>query len=134
MTMKMLKILTLIVCMGVACGCVPLIFAGAGAGAGAATYAYISGQLEVQYPRAYETVWNATLDALQDRNIQIEEQRKDGFTGTIKARRASGTGVTIKVENKATNVTLVKIRVGTFGDEEASMLIKKSIDERLGLG
>ena len=131
---RLLKVVALLTVLGLACGCVPLIFAGAGAGAGVGTYAYVKGDLEVEYASDYESVWNATLQALDDRNIGVEGQSRDGFKGVIKARRASGTVVTVKVVGKATRVTVVRIRVGTFGDEQASLMIKKSIDRHLGLG
>lgn len=115
------------------CGCAPLILAGAGAGAGAGTYAYIKGELKIEYPRPYESGWAATLNALRDRNITIEEKVKDGISGTVKARRATDTSVKVVVINKASGATVVKIRVGIFGDKEASMLIKKAIDRRLGI-
>lgn len=114
-------------------GCAPLIFAGAGAGAGIGTYAYIKGALEIEYPRDYEEVWNATLRALEERNNTIEGQTKDGVSGTINARRPSGTAVKIKVVNKGTRLTTVNIRIGTFGDQEASMAVKDSIDRYLGV-
>ena len=114
-------------------GCAPLIFAGAGAGAGIGTYAYIKGSLEIEYPRDYEDVWSATLRALEERNNTIERQTKDGVSGTIDATRPSGTPVKIKVVNKGARVTTVTIRVGTFGDQSASMALKESIDRYLGV-
>lgn len=39
----------------------------------------------------------------------------------------------VDVINKASGATVVKIRVGIFGDKEASVLIKKAIDRHLGI-
>ena len=114
-------------------GCAPLVIAGAGAATGVATYAYIKGVLKVEYPRAYERVWRATVAALKDCQIKIEETKKDHISGKIKGKRADGTPVTVKVINKASNVTVVKIRVGLFGNKNASLIIKEAIDRRLGL-
>ena len=130
--MKYLKVFALIVMIGLSYGCVPLLLAGAGGAAGA--YFYKKGELVVPYDKPYESVWVATLNAVQDRNITVEQKAKDGLSGTIKGRRAGGSGVKIKVLNKAAGTTVVKIRVGTFGDKQASLLIKQAIDRRLGSG
>ncbi len=114
-------------------GCAEVILVGAGAGAGVATYTYIKGEMKIEYPRPYEEVWRATLAALRDCDITIEQKVKDGFSGKIKARRANGGSVTVKVINKGSGITAVKIRVGTFGNKRASMVIKESIDRHLGI-
>jgi len=88
------------------CGCGFLIGAGVGGGAGLAGYKFLEGKLEIEYIAPYERVWQATKLALKD-------------TGIIK--------------NKATGMTIVSIRVGIFGDENASLIIKKAIDKRLGI-
>lgn len=76
--MNSIKVISLIAILATGFGCVPLILAGAGAGAGAGTYAYIKGELKIEYPRSYESVWAATLNALRDRNIRIDEKPKTG--------------------------------------------------------
>lgn len=132
--MKSIKLISLVAMLAMGCGCAaPVILAGAGVGAGAGTYAYIKGELKVEYPRSYESVWRAALNALRDSNITIEEKTKDGISGTIKARRVTDTPVKINVVNKAAGATIVKIRVGAFGDRETSVIIKKAIDRRLGI-
>ena len=128
--MKLLRaLIALSLCLSLG-GCAYLMAAGAGAGAGVATYAYLKGELEVEYPYDYSTVWNATLKALKDLRITVEEKVQDGMSGTIKARRYTGTPVRIKVINKG-KLTVVKIRVGTFGNKEVSILIKEAIDRHL---
>jgi hypothetical protein len=129
--MKSIKVISLVTILAMGCGCVPLILAGAGAGAG--TYAYIKGELKVEYPKSYESVWAATLKALRDGNITIVTKAKDGISGSIKARRADDTAVRINVENKVSGPTILKIRAGVFGDKEASLIIKKAIDRHLGI-
>jgi len=131
--MKGITVILLLALLVTTSGCAALLVAGAGAGAGIASYAYLKGDLVIEYKRDYEPVWDATLNALRDRNITVERQTKDGISGSIQARRASGTAVKIKVKNVASGLTEVTIRVGTFGDEEASMSIKKAIDGYLGV-
>jgi len=116
---------------GGACGF--LIGAGVGGGAGLAGYKFLEGKLEIEYIAPYERVWQATKLALKDTGIRIERMEKDAINAEIKARKADGKVVTIKIKNKATGMTIVSIRVGIFGDENASLIIKKAIDKRLGI-
>jgi hypothetical protein len=113
------------------CGCAAVIAAIAGAGIGAATYAYVTGDLKIEYPIPYESVWEATVKALQDLDIAVEEKTKDGISGTIKAKRSNDTPVHIKVKREASEITIVKIRVGVFGDKEKSVVIMEAIDKYL---
>ena len=80
-----------------------------------------------------EQDWQATNLALKDTGIHVEKIEKDAINATIKAKKADGKAVTIKIKNKATGMTIVSIRVGIFGDENASLIIKKAIDKRLGI-
>ncbi|AMM41800.1 conserved hypothetical protein, membrane or secreted [Candidatus Desulfofervidus auxilii] len=115
------------------CGCGFLIGAGVGGGAGLAGYKFLEGKLEIEYIAPYERVWQATKLALKDTGIRIERMEKDAINAEIKARKADGKVVTIKIKNKASGMTIVSIRVGIFGDENASLIIKKAIDKRLGI-
>ncbi|RLA86324.1 MAG: hypothetical protein DRG31_00600, partial [Deltaproteobacteria bacterium] len=77
-------------------------------------------------------VWRATLEALRDCRITRLQEARDSFSGIIKGTRPTGTPVTIKVEGKGSKLTLVKIRVGLFGNREMSLMIKEAIERRLG--
>ena len=129
-----IRISLAVVLLACLCGCGPLIVAGAGAGAGVATYSYVTGDLEVEYAKSYESVWDAAVRALQELDISVEGKTKDGVSGTIEARRATGKKVVVKVKNKGPSAAVVNIKVGTFGDENASLVIKGAIDRQLGTG
>ena len=131
--MRSIKLTFLTALMVTVCGCAYLILAVGGAGVGAATYAYITGELKIEYPRSYDAVWDATLKALRDLDITIEEGKTDKLSGKIKAKRASGTPVKIKIKTKGSKITLVKIRVGIFGDKQSSIGIMEAIDPYLGV-
>ena len=119
-----------VVCALGASGCVPLIVGAAGAGA-AGTYAYVKGQLEVSYAADYARTWAATLDSLKALEVTVEDANKDAFGGEIQAKRADGTSVRIHVAPVTSDVTSVKIRVGTFGSRTISDRISKEIESRL---
>lgn len=114
------------------CGCAAVLV-GAGAGAGIAGYKFIEGELKVEYIAPYGRVWQATTLALKDLNIHIEKVEKDAISGKIKARRADNTPVIIKIKRRPSGMVRVGIRVGIFGNRDASIIIKKAIDKRLGV-
>lgn len=127
----MRRALLLLLCASLSLqGCL-LLAAGTGAGAGAGTLAYIRGELHTTYAAPLDRAWDAALGALQDLAIPVKTSKKDQLGGTIEATRADGTAVRIVLESAGPGTTTVKIRVGTFGDEEASKAIQRRIAERL---
>ncbi|HXH12916.1 MAG TPA: DUF3568 family protein [Alphaproteobacteria bacterium] len=114
-------------------GCGALVAGGAGAAAGAGTVAYVRGELQSTYPASFDRTWNATLGALQESNLRVTETERDGAKGTINARTADDTSVTVNLETAGPGTTAAKIRVGVFGDEEMSTAIHRRIASRLGV-
>lgn len=104
---------------------------GAGAGAGIGTYSYVKGELEREYNASLDQTWAATLQTLKALEVRVADTKKDQLGGEIEARRADGTKVKVALEPKASDRTLVRIRVGTFGDRDASDRIGKEIEKRL---
>jgi len=107
-------------------GCVPLVAAGAGA------IAYTEASLDTTYAASLNRTWDATIGALRDAQLSITDQQKDVAHATVKARRGDNTPVTVSLDQAGPNTTTVKIRVGTFGDEESSRAINRRIASRLG--
>jgi uncharacterized lipoprotein len=114
-------------------GCGALLAGGAGAAAGAGTVAYTRGEAQSTYPASFERTWNATMGALQEANLKVQDTDRDGSKGTIKAVQADDKNVTVGLEPAGPGTTSVKIRVGTFGDEEVSRAIHNRIASRLGV-
>jgi hypothetical protein len=113
-------------------GCL-LLAVGAGAGAGAATVAYVKGELRTTYAASLNRAWEATLSALKDLRINVYSSKKDATEGDIEATKADGTKVKINLEPAGPDTTTVRIRVGMFGDEEASKIINRQIASKLGV-
>ena len=114
-------------------GCAVMLV-GAGAGAGAGTVAYVQGEHSQVHAGNYERVWSATLAALNQMNIRVIKTQKDALGGTITARRADDTSVTIKVDPTGTDTATVRIRVGMFGDRAHSEAIQARIVSNLRTG
>lgn len=130
--MKYVKLVVILFLLSLT-GCGVLIGAGAGAGAGATSYRFIKGELEVNYTKPYEQVWQAVNKALKDLEITIEESEKDQLDAKIKALRADGTKVVIKLKRRPSGITRVAIRVGMLGDQEAADFIERAIERNLAI-
>jgi hypothetical protein len=113
-------------------GCTALVAAGAGAAAGAGTVAYVEGELQSTYVARLDRTWNAAMAALQDLELGVKTADKDAAGGTIGAMRTDQTPVKLTLKAAGPGTTSVKIRVGTFGDEEVSMAIHHKIAAHLG--
>jgi hypothetical protein len=112
-------------------GCV-LLAIGTGAAAGAGAVAYVKGELQTTYAAPLDQTYQATLDALEDLDYRILSTEKDGTEGEIEAKRVGGDSVKVKLSVSGRGTTLVKIRVGFFGDEAVSRTIERKIGSRLG--
>jgi len=107
--------------------CVYLGFFAAGTAAGIGGYKYRNGVLMVVYEAPYMDTWDASLKAVQEMGLRVIRSAHDLTAGIIEAKRIDNKSVTIKVEYKSSKETKVGIRVGIFGDEEASKVIKEKI-------
>jgi len=113
-------------------GCGALVAAGAGAAAGAGTVAYVKGELQSTYAAPFGRTWDAAEAALKDLELRVKTADKDATGGTIEAMRTDQTPVKLTLKAAGPGTTSVKIRVGTFGDEEVSMAIHHKIAAHLG--
>jgi hypothetical protein len=107
-------------------GCV---VAAAGAGAGAVAYAY--GELDSNLPHEYNDVVKATRAAITDLEFAKVSDNKDALKAVIIARTALDKKVEITISNSGKQLTNIKIRIGTFGDQKLSMSILDKIKANL---
>ncbi|MFA7684840.1 MAG: DUF3568 family protein [Syntrophales bacterium] len=111
-------------------GCVPLMLGGAAAGAGAGTYVYVNGELRVEYNVPFEKVRTACEMVIADLGGQeVTPDWKIGM-GTIQAR-IQNEKVTLRIEYKSKDFTILGVRVGYMGNKESALLIKDKISDYL---
>jgi hypothetical protein len=113
-------------------GCV-LLALGAGAAAGVGTVAYLKGELQTTYAASLDRTWEASLDALEDLNYTVISSEKGEAEGVIEAGQVGGDKVKINLSIEGPGTTLVKVRVGIFGDESVSRTINGRIASNLGV-
>ena len=111
-------------------GCAVLLIGGAAA-AGAGTVAYINGELKDTEGVAYDTVYNATLAAMNDLQYAVVSKEKDAVNAKITVRTSGDKKIEIKLVKQSATVTEIHIRVGTFGDEALSRQILDKIKTHL---
>ncbi|MEW6026828.1 MAG: DUF3568 family protein [Planctomycetota bacterium] len=131
----MKKVILTIIVLGysvLSAGCAAAWLAG-GAAVGIGVYSYINGELERKYPVGLDKAWQASISAMEQLQFTKESSNRDGLAGRLEAKRADGTPITITFELISDKVTMIKVRVGTFGDKEISERIHERIKENMGL-
>ena len=109
-------------------GCAAVIIGGA---AGVGTYAYIRGELKVTENASLDRCWSASQEAMKDLQFSITTKQKDSLSGLLVARTAKDKKVEINLAKISDTMTEVRVRVGTFGDEDLSRIIVQKIEKRL---
>jgi len=95
---------------------------------------YSQGKLYAVSGQDLNSVYAASVKALKQLEIEVTETAKDVFYAKIIGKVADGKTVTIRLEPGTDNVTNLRIKAGTFGNEERSRVIYKQIQQNLGTG
>jgi len=104
----------------------------AAVGAGAAgTVAYVRGDLEAVESKKLDEVYEVTLKAVDELELNVTKKTKDAMSAVIVARDAQDKKVTIKLSATTEETTKVSVRIGLFGSETKSRLIYQKIHENL---
>ena len=111
------------------CSCVPTVVGGTEG----YNVAYVAGELQAAEEVGIDHAWNGTEQALQDLGLVVTSKDKDDLSGSLVARGSEGKTVTVRLERLQSDRTMLRIRVGTFGDQNLSTAILDRIEERLGL-
>jgi hypothetical protein len=119
--------LALVLVATLGAGCV-MIAAGA---AGAGTVAYLRGELDASLSHPHDAVIRAADTALQQMQFPKLSEKKDAMVAEMIARTAMDKRVVVTLNNTGENLTRVRIRVGTFGDESISRALLDRIKANL---
>ena len=134
---KRAGLLVVAMALSASSGCLWLAASAAVGGAAGAGYCYYKGKVTRPYVANLNDVWAATHTALAELGMRVESETRDNISGTIHSQLADGERVHINLDVKESKIpaegplTLVAIRVGTFGDEAASVRILNQIDSHL---
>lgn len=109
-------------------GCSSVTVGGAN---GAGTYTYSGGNMRGNENAVLDRVWSATQAAMKDLEFTVISQQKDALQARLIARTALDKKIEINLTKISENLTEVKIRVGSFGDQNLSYTIIQGIEKRL---
>jgi len=109
-------------------GCVPL-FIGAAAGAGGVSY--VRGALVRNIDERVKPMHKAVLAALKDLNYFVSADELNKHSAYIKAEYKDGKKIRIHIDALSEYVSKITIRVGSFGNQEKSLLIMNAIEKKL---
>ena len=127
---KLLMTVFMVSLLALTNGCF-LFVVGAAAGAGAAGYAWVDGELKVTEASSLSQTWDASLATMKDLEFSVTTKAKDALSGNLTAQTADNKTVKIDLKYISNTSTEVRIRVGTFGDENLSRIILNKINSHL---
>ncbi|MGE5252902.1 MAG: DUF3568 family protein [Planctomycetaceae bacterium] len=115
-------------------GCGIFVAAGAGAAVGVGAAEYIGGEMKQAYAAPMEKTWEASLAAADELKMKTTEKSIDNLdqNRVLKGRTEEGKDFQVSLEKLGKDVTMVKVRVGLFGDEKASRAFQERIAKKLG--
>ncbi|MHC4792060.1 MAG: DUF3568 family protein [Planctomycetota bacterium] len=87
---------------------------------------YSGGKLYAVASRDLTSIYNATLRALGDLEIEVTKKAKDVFYGKVVAKGADGKTITIRLEPEG-NLTNLSIKVGLLGNRAKASVIYERI-------
>ncbi len=115
------------------CGCRAL-FIGAGAAAGAAAVVvYVKGNAEQTVDVPLEKFHAATVQALKDLKLPLNEDKMDYSGASMKSEYSDGTSVWITLTAMTPGSTKIRVRVGIMGEMERAREIINKINLDAGL-
>jgi len=113
--------------------CAFLVAAGVGAGAAVGTMEYVKGELKQAYAASMEKTWNASLAAAEALKMKTTEKSIDNLDQNrlVYGQTEDKKDFQISLESLGKDVTMVKVRIGFFGDEAYSRKIHEFIGQNL---
>jgi len=128
---KLTLVLLLLASPVVLTGCLAAAAIGGGAVAGAGTIAWIQGELKSTEGYPFAKVWAATVKTIEQLDFMVVNKVSDAISGEIDSVTADNKKVKIQVKRVGDNITEIKIRVDTFGDETLSRYILNKIQSNI---
>jgi hypothetical protein len=105
-------------------------------GGAAATAVYLNGELSYAVSAPMEKAWKASEAVMADKKMKATEKSIDNMdrNRVIKGKTKEDKDFQISLEAKDKDVTVIKVRVGYFGDQEKSLEIVEAIEQKIKEG
>jgi hypothetical protein len=111
-------------------GCAGAVLVAGGA-AGVGAVVWVKGKLEQELSVPLPTVYSATLAALKQFELPIQEKKKDQLVAKVESQLADGKRVWIDIRSLAESSAKITIRIGMFGDQSRSRRLLEAIRRNL---
>lgn len=106
-------------------GCTALVI-GVAAGA-AGSYVWTRGNLELNTQYSVDQLYAGAMRGLEKLDIDVERDRHNQFEATIAARDSLGRKVMVRVNGQTEKSAKIRVRVGVWGNLNASQMIMNEI-------
>jgi hypothetical protein len=129
---KGMGIIVILSAIAASAGCA-LFAVGAGVAVGVGGAEYYRGELKQAYAAPMEKAWMASLTAVEELKMKPTEKSIDNLdqNRVIKGSTEEGKDFQIALEALSKDVTMVKVRIGVFGDEAYSKKIQETVAKNL---
>jgi len=94
---------------------------------------YQNGKLWAMASKDVDSVYAATLQAMDKLQLQVTEKAKDVFAAKVIAKSADNELIVVKIEPTGDQKTAYSIHVGAFGNEERSRKVYSEIINALAI-
>lgn len=96
------------------------------------TAAYSMGKLHARLNRDMDSVYEATVTALEQLEITVTEKKKDIFAARVFGKTSDGQSITIRINPESDTSTTLSIHTGVLGKETRARRIYEKIRKVLG--
>ncbi len=93
--------------------------------------AYLEGELKAELRGNIHEAVDATKAAARDLDLKPYSQTGDASRATMMATRPDGQRVIVRLEPRGPHLTVVRIRVGQFGERDYSYRVLRQIERYL---
>lgn len=109
------------------CGCSSTVINGNGT---TNTYIYSGGTMHGTENVSLDQAWSATQSAIKDLEFTVVNQQKDALAARLTARTALDKKIEVNLKKITENLTEVRVRAGSFGDQNLSYTVVQAIQKR----
>jgi hypothetical protein len=95
------------------------------------TFHAVTRELEATLDAPLERAFAAAEQAVRDMKFEVVSARSDVLQGVVRSRMADGTGVDVDLKKITDRTTLVRIKVGTLGDQAVSRSLLDQIRKHI---
>jgi hypothetical protein len=95
---------------------------------------YHLGKLYGVSSRDVDSVYGASLSAMDELEVEVKDKAKDVFSAKVVAKSADGKTIRVRIKPSGEERTSFSIKVGLLGNKRRSKVIYEKIERNLATG